>query len=91
MFHTKWDIASIQFGNVSNSVTSGDDATKGMVTIQFCALQLDVDGLTFAETEYLSAGAEYNAGDNVWVGMAPYTINDAAFVRMIISSLNITL
>ena len=62
----------ITLGDVVNDGTGTVD--NALVRISFCAILLDVPELTADLTEYLSAGAEYSAGANVWVGMAPYTL-----------------
>jgi len=67
---SQYDTAVIEFGDVTNDGSSNALDTDSMIFIEWDAVTMDtIDN----NTEYwVSAGAEYNDHDNVWIGQAGF-------------------
>ena len=78
----QYDIASLNFPTVSNNnADAGTDSDESAVQIDFCGVVLKTDWVDDT-TDYMSAGAEYNNQQDVWVGMASIMYKGNGFVSI---------
>ena len=71
----QYDRAVLNFGNVTNSGTVGGltNANQSMVFIEWDAVMINDDQTVNGSVYWVSAGAEYNSQNEIWIGQAGFT------------------
>ena len=77
----QYDRAILDFGNVTQSGVAAS-ASESRIVIEWDVIRIE-NPLTLNNTVYwVSAGAEYNDENEVWVGQASFTTIDDDYVRL---------
>ena len=71
----------MDFGEVTNLFSNIDEEEANKITIEWCAVMIKNDGTVNGKSYWVSAGAEYNNDNEVWVGQASFTARLSTEVR----------
>ena len=69
----QYDRAIIDFGNVTNNFAAQDAESHSSIVITWDAVMIQNDDTVHQTDYWVSAGAEYNYENEVWVGQASLT------------------
>ena len=68
----QFDRSIINLGNVTNDDNINSHENDSMLWIEWDAVMIDCNETVNGSTYWVSAGAEYNNSDEVWVGQASF-------------------
>jgi hypothetical protein len=77
----QYDRAILDFGNVTNSGSDLSTETPSSIIIKWDAVMIQNDNTINTNVYWISAGAEYNNENEIWVGQASMTARTDAEVR----------
>ena len=80
-FLLQYDRAIIDFGTVSNSGADTTNIAASTITITYDAVMVLNGATVNGDTYWVSAGAEYENENKIWVGQASFTADTIDMVR----------